>query len=374
MIERQYIERADTAVIGAGVVGLSIAHELAKRGREVFVFEKENTYGSGISSRSSEVIHSGLYYSTGSLKAKFCLEGKLLLYKYCDENGIPNKQLGKIIVATSDNQVPVLENLKVQGERNGVTDLVYLTPSEVNKLEPDIKCVTGLFSPSTGIVDSRTLMTSLRTAIQKNKSSVMLRTEVVSGRIVNDGIVLSLNRDNSQNIHFQTVINSAGLDAQNVAASINGFPKDKIPIPVFVKGHYFLLKSASHFSHLIYPIPEADGLGIHVTLDFSGQVRFGPDTMRTMNLDYTFHENRAKLFYEAIRKYFPSLEGGSLVQGYTGVRPKISNSGANEEDFVIQGYDDHGIKGLFNLFGIESPGLTSALALAKYVGDISSKL
>lgn len=368
----QYIQKADIAVIGAGVVGLAIAREFSQKGREVFVFESEKTFGMHTSSRNSEVVHSGVYYPEGSLKAHLCVAGRELIYEYCRNNEIQHERLGKIILATTESEIAVLENLKNQAEVNGVRDLFWISPSEVREREPEIKCVSALFSPSSGIVDSHSLMNSLKRDIEKNRSQILFSAPISEGAIFDDGVMLTFGEKEETHALFQLVINSAGLCAQEVAGRIDGFPKDKIPELFLAKGHYFILNQNSPFSHLVYPVPEAGGLGVHVTLDLVGRARFGPDVSWIDKIDYSFDENRAKMFYEAIRKYYPGLRGGSLSPGYTGIRPKLGLEGSGQKDFVIQGPEEHGVVGIVNLFGIESPGLTASLAIARYISKMLS--
>lgn len=364
------IERGDVAVIGGGVVGLAIGRELSQTGREVYVFESEKSLGMHSSSRNSEVIHSGIYYPKETLKADLCITGKELIYEYCEDNEINYQRLGKLLLATKEEEIPILEKLKKQAEKNGVNDLIWLEPSDIKRLEPALSAVFGLFSPSSGIVDSHGLMTSLKRDIERNKSLILLATPVTRGAIRDDGVMLSFGEKEETRALFRLVINSAGLWAQKVAGTIEGFPKDKIPPSYFAKGHYFTISGESPFSHLIYPVPEPGGLGIHVTLDMARNARFGPDVSWVDGVEYGFDEGRAKLFYESIRKYYPSLKEGSLTPGYTGIRPKLGPEGSGPQDFVIQGPKEHGIIGLVNLYGIESPGLTASLAIAEKVAKI----
>jgi L-2-hydroxyglutarate oxidase LhgO len=365
--------KIDTAVIGAGVVGLAVARSLALQGREVFVFEAEKTIGEHTSSRNSEVIHSGIYLRPGSLKARLCVEGKEKLYEYCEVNGIAHKQTGKIIVAASAKEVPRLQEIKARSIANGVNDLSWLSPDEVQELEPMVRSVRGLYSPSTGIVDSHGFMKSLKNDVEREGASVVFLAQIVAGEVQNNGIVLALGDYESSVIHCKTVINCAGLSSQEVAKRIVGVPEESIDEGYYTKGHYYALTKASPFSHLVYPVPEDGGLGVHVTLDLEGRVRFGPDVSPIDSIDYCFDRSREERFYTAIRTYYPELQDGDLQPGYTGIRPKLRLPKSEEQDFVIKGTTEHGVPGLVNLFGIESPGLTSSLAIADHVAALISK-
>jgi L-2-hydroxyglutarate oxidase LhgO len=357
----------DVAVIGAGVVGLAVARALARAGREVFVLEAERGVGLHTSSRNSEVIHAGIYYPAGSLKTRLCVEGRPLLYAYCAERAIPHARTGKLIVATSDEEIPVLERLKKSAESNGVEDLVWLSERDARSLEPGVNCVRALLSPSTGIIDSHALITSLRADAEAAGASLALMTPVVGGRVCDGGIELSLGGDEPASVMFRLVVNCAGLWAPDVARRIEGVPTKAIPVQRFARGHYFILAGRSPFRHLVYPVPPAGGLGIHVTLDLSGAARFGPDVQWVAGVDYGFDESRGEAFYRSIRRYYPALADGQLQPGYVGVRPKLSGPDEPAADFAIRGPAEHGVPGLINLYGIESPGLTAALALANHV-------
>jgi L-2-hydroxyglutarate oxidase LhgO len=358
------LDRLDVAVIGGGVVGLAVARSLAMAGREVIVLEAEPMIGMHTSSRNSEVIHAGIYYTPGSLKARLCVAGKLALYEYAGQADVAHARLGKIIVATRDEEIPTLEKLKAQAAANGVTDLTWLDQADVRALEPTVSCVRGLLSPSTGIIDSHGFMSALRRDAAKERASVLVSSPVLGGRLRDDGIELSIGGADPTTVICGVVVNAAGLWAQKIAASIEGVPKDTIPGSFFAKGHYFTLAGRSPFKHLVYPVPVPGGLGVHVTLDLAGTARFGPDVSWVDSIDYAFDESRASSFYPAIRSYFPMLADGSLEPGYTGIRPKLGPKTSPPHDFVLQGPSDHGVAGLVNLYGIESPGLTAALALA----------
>ena len=359
----------DVVVVGGGVIGLALARELSLRGREVTLLEAESRIGNHTSSRNSEVIHAGIYYPKGSLKARLCVEGKERLYSYCAEAGVPHRRLGKIIVATSGDEVATLDGILAKARGNGVSDLEWLDEKDIQKLEPCVRAVRGLLSPSTGIIDSHGLMSALRRDAEANGAQVVLNSPVMSGEVEADGIALEIGGADPSRVVCRTLVNAAGLTAQSVARSIRGVPESSIPGQYFAKGHYFTLAGRSPFSRLVYPVPVPGGLGVHVTLDMSGQARFGPDVSWLDGIDYSFDESRGQTFYEAIRRYFPSLPEGALVPGYTGIRPKLSPAGAAADDFVAQGPADHGVPGLLNLYGIESPGLTSSLALAELAAN-----
>lgn len=361
--------KIDVAVIGAGVIGLAIARLFAEREEGVQIFDAADSIGTGISTRGSHVIHSGIYYPTGSLKAKLCLAGKNLLYNYCDEKNIAHKKIGKIIVATSEEEVPLLEKLKNRGAENGVSDLKWLSAEKVRQMEPEVKCVKGLFSPSTGVIDGQGLMASLLEDAKSHGASLSLSTSIISGEVTDNGIELITINQNGETVKVlcKSVVNSAGLNAVDVAKSIKGIRLDKIPQAYFAKGHYFKLKGPSPFSHLVYPMPVPGGLGTHATLNIKGELRFGPDISWVDKIDYTFEPGKEASFYEVIRHYYPGLPDGALELDHTGIRPKIVPPDSPDSDFLIQGEDEHSVPGLINLFGIESPGFTSSLAIAEEV-------
>lgn len=359
----------DAVVVGGGVIGLALARELALRGREVTLLEAESRIGNHTSSRNSEVIHAGIYYPQGSLKAELCVGGKERLYQYCAEADVPHRRIGKIIVATRDEEVPTLDGILAKAKSNGVHDLTWLDAKDIHELEPSVQAVRGLLSPSTGIIDSHGLMTALRRDAEAHGAQIVLNSPVLSGEVREGAITLEIGGSDASRVVCKTLVNSAGLTAQNVARSIRGVPEASIPGQYFAKGHYFTLAGRSPFSRLVYPVPVPGGLGVHVTLDMAGLARFGPDVSWLDGIDYTFDEARAASFYEAIRRYFPALGDGELVPGYTGIRPKLSPAGAPADDFVAQGPAEHGVPGLLNLYGIESPGLTSSLALAELAAN-----
>ncbi len=360
-------ERVDVAVIGAGVVGLGVARALALAGRDVMILEAEPMFGTHTSSRNSEVIHAGIYYPSGSHKASTCVRGKALLYAYCAENDVAHHRIGKIIVACREEEVPALERLKAQAEANGVMDLEWLDGPRVRELEPAVRSVCGLFSPSSGIIDSHSLMAAYLRDAREAGAEMVVASPVLSGVVTDDGIELKVGGAEPVTIQCNAVVNSGGLFAQRVARSIQGVPEASIPGEFYAKGHYFTMSGKSPFRHLVYPIPAPGGLGVHVTLDLARQVRFGPDVSWIDGVDYAFDEGRAASFYKAVREYFPELADGALNPGYTGIRPKLSPAGTPANDFVVQGPRDHGVPGLVQLYGIESPGLTASLALAEEV-------
>ncbi len=360
-------EQVDCAVIGAGVVGLAIARELALAGREVIVLEAADAIGTHTSSRNSEVIHAGLYYPKGSLKARFCVSGKTMLYDYCARHGVPHSNVGKIVVAVAEDEIATLKSYVAKAEGNGVGDLRWLSREELRKLEPDVECVAGFLSPSTGIVDSHSLMLAYQGDAENSGAVVVFRSPVESGTIGSGGIVLNVGGDEAMTIACRSVVNSAGLFAQNIARSIAGVPAQSIPPQYFAKAHYFTLSGKPPFRRLVYPVASNAHLGVHVTVDMAGQIRFGPDVSWVDSVDYSFDHGREPLFYEAIRKYYPGLKAGQLQPGYTGIRPKVSGPKEPAADFIIRGPKDHGVGGLVNLFGIESPGLTASLAIAAHV-------
>ena len=364
------VEKVECAIIGAGVVGLAIARRLALQGREVVILEAENAFGTHTSSRNSEVIHAGIYYATGSLKARLCVAGKRALYRYCAEHDVKHQRIGKLIVATDEAQIAGLRKYQAQAELNGVADLEWLDPQKLRELEPEVACVAGVLSPSTGIIDSHGLMLAYLGDAQAHGAALALASPVVSGRVENEDIVLEVGGAEAMTIHCRTVVNAAGLNAQKVAHSIAGVPLHTIPPTYYAIGHYYTLAGKAPFRRLIYPVARQDWFGVHVTIDLGGQVKFGPDFSWIDRVDYRFDESREAAFYTAIRYYYPGLKDGTLQPGYTGVRPRIAGPGEPAQDFVIQGPREHGVAGLVNLYGIESPGLTASLAIADHVADI----
>jgi L-2-hydroxyglutarate oxidase LhgO len=367
------MDRVDCIVVGAGVIGLAIARRLALAGREIVILEKEDGFGSGVSSRNSEVIHAGIYYPRGSAKARYCVAGRRLLYEYCATHHVPHRRCGKLIVATSPEQVSKLEGIRLKAAENGADDLRLLTSVEAMGLEPSLRCAAALESPSTGILDTHAYMTALLGDAEERGAVLALRSSVIRGELRADGIRLDVATKSTEvtSVLARTVINAAGLYAPGVAASLSGLDPGHVPRPYFAKGNYFGLATKAPFSRLVYPLPEPGGLGVHLTLDLGGQAKFGPDvewlaTNDAAELDYEVDPRRADAFYAEVRRYWPGLPDGALQPAYSGVRPKILPPGV-DADFVIQGTETHGVPGLVNLFGIESPGLTASLAIADEV-------
>ncbi|KWN69538.1 FAD-dependent oxidoreductase [Burkholderia ubonensis] len=368
------MEQTDCVVIGAGVVGLAIARELAARGRETLVLEAADAIGTGASARSSEVIHAGLYYPRGSLKAISCVHGRDLLYEFCETHHVPHRRVGKLLVATSAAQVKQLKAIAARAEENGVLDLMPLTRGEAQVLEPALECVEALFSPSTGIVDSHQLMLALLGDAERNGAVCVLKSPVESIDVLRGArFVVRTGGDTPAEIEAACVINSAGLGAQALARRTRGLDPRWVPPLYLARGTYFSLSGRAPFSHLVYPMPERAGLGIHLTLDLAGQARFGPDVEWIDAPRYDVDPARAQAFYAPIRAYWPALPDGALQPAYAGVRPKLAGPGEAPADFIVQGVAQHGVRGLVNLFGIESPGLTAALALAQRVGEMTAR-
>jgi L-2-hydroxyglutarate oxidase LhgO len=366
------LNEVDCIVIGAGVVGLAAARALSRGGREVIILECERHFGMHTSSRNSEVIHAGIHYEPNSLKARLCVAGRDLLYRYCAERGIPHRRCGKLTVATADTQLATLQDIESNARANGVFDLEWLDGSEACRAEPELQCIRALSSPSTGIIDSHVYMQSLLADAEANGATVAYHTHVSALRTTPGGIEITINWESAPGVRARTVINSAGLQAERVASSIQDFPAQFIPTVRFVKGSYFALSGASPFSRLIYPVPPPGGhLGIHMTLDLGGAARFGPDSEWVESLDYAVDPRRVGLFAEAIRHYWPGLTEARLYPAYAGIRPKVSGPGEATRDFCISGPKEHGVAGLVNLFGIESPGLTASLALGEYIAGLA---
>ncbi len=361
---------ADAVVIGAGVVGLAVARALALRGREPLILEAREQFGTQTSSRNSEVIHAGIHYPRGSLKERLCVSGRDRLYTFCELNGIGHRRCGKLLVATSQSQLPELERIRSAAQANGVA-LLSLRRDEALSLEPELSCLGALHSPLTGIIDSHEYMLVLLGQAQGHGATLACDSRVTSMKLESNGILIGVNGQEPL-LLARTVINSAGLYAPRVARTIAGFPADRVPAPYFVKGNYFGLTGRSPFQHLVYPIPEQGGLGIHLTLDLAGRARFGPDVQWVDEPNYDVDARRAEQFYAAIRDYWPALPDGALQPAYAGIRPRITGPTEPLADFRIDGPQSHGVRGLVNLFGIESPGLTASLAIADYVADLVS--
>jgi L-2-hydroxyglutarate oxidase LhgO len=358
------MERLDCLVIGAGVIGLAVARALALAGREVVIVERHGLIGSETSSRNSEVIHAGLYYPDDYLKTRLCVEGRHRLYAYCDSHGVPHRKTGKLVVAETDGQLKRLEALRAQAIRNGVSDVVMVSADEARAMEPELACVGAMHSPSSGIIDSHSLMLALLGDAEAAGAMLALDSPVEGGRVTYEGIEVSVGGAAPMTVLCNAVVNCAGLCAQDLARSIAGVPEASIPPIFYAKGTYFRLAGRPPFSRLIYPMPEPGGLGVHVTLDLGGQVRFGPDVEWVDTLDYDVDRSRGERFYAAIRSYWPALPDGALEPDYTGIRPKLARPDNPRRDFMIQGPPAHGIAGLVNLYGVESPGLTACLAIA----------
>lgn len=367
------MERIDAAVIGAGVIGLAVGRALARAGLETIVLERANAIGTGVSSRNSEVIHAGLYYAPGSLKARLCLRGKELLYAYCEQSNVAHRRCGKLVVATADDQLEGLAMVQTKARANGVDDLRFLSAAEAIALEPELHCVGALLSPSTGIVDSHGLMLSLQGDLERSGGLLALCSPVESIVCGGEGHVLRVGGDEPMELQARYVINAAGLFAPQLAARTAGLASAHVPRAHFSKGNYFSLAGKAPFKRLIYPVPQDAWLGVHLTLDLGGQARFGPDAQwlgdgtDPAQIDYGVDPVRGEGFYADVRRYWPGLPDGALQAAYSGVRPKIHGPAEAAPDFRIDGPARHGVPGLVNLLGIESPGLTSSLAIAEEV-------
>ena len=357
-------------MVGAGVVGLAVARALAVSGREVVILEAEDAIGTHTSSRNSEVIHAGIYYPKDSLKAGSCVAGRKLLYEYCATRGVPHRRCGKLIVASDDSQMNELKNIQQKARINGVTDIEFLSKEQTLACEPELRCVAALHSPSTGIIDSHALMLAYLGDAEARGAMLALKSNFQKAKVAEDGFEVHV--AGSDPIKTQVLVNSAGLRAPSVAKSMEGYRAELAPRELYAKGNYYSLARRAPFSRLIYPVPEPGGLGVHVTLDLAGQARFGPDVEWVERIGYEVDPKRAERFYAAIRRYWPGLPDGSLLPGYSGIRPKTAGPGEPAPDFQIQGPREHGVPGLVHLFGIESPGLTASLALADMVlGEVS---
>lgn len=378
------IERVDCVVIGAGVVGLACARALALAGREVLILEAAPHFGAGASSRNSEVVHAGLYYPPGSLKARLCVRGRDLLYAYCDARGVAQRRCGKLVVATCDAQRGRLGEIARAAHANGVGDVRLIESVDARALEPELNCVAALHSPSTGIVDSHGLMLALLGDAENAGAMLALKTPVLDGRVLDDGLQLNTGGEAPMSVAARTVINAAGLFAPLLASRLQGLPPAWVAPARFAKGSYFSLRGRTPFSRLIYPVPEPGGLGVHLTLDLQGRARFGPDVewldpaivaahdfSQPEPFDYRVDPARLRGFDDAIRRYWPALPDDALAPDYAGIRAKIVGPDDAPADFRIDARTEHGITGLINLFGIESPGLTSCLAIAEEVLRVS---
>ena len=365
------MERVDCVVVGAGVVGIAVARALALAGREVIVLEAAESIGTETSSRNSEVIHAGIYYPKDSLMARFCEQGRRELYLFCAERGVPFNNCGKLIVATDAAEAERLAGIKARAEANGVEGMRLLTAGETRAMEPALQCTAALLSPTTGVIDSHAYMLALQGEAEHAGAVFVFHSPVTSGRVIAEGVEIEVGGAEPMQLQCNLLVNSAGLHAPALAQSIAGMPSQLIPGTYYAKGNYFTLSGRSPFARLIYPVPVPGGLGVHLTLDLGGQARFGPDVEWIDSIDYTVDPHRADGFYAAVRRYWPALKDGALQPGYSGIRPKIVPKGAPAQDFVVQGPQVHGIPGLVHLFGIESPGLTAAVALAAHVHEVA---
>ncbi|MBP1871607.1 L-2-hydroxyglutarate oxidase LhgO [Ensifer adhaerens] len=363
------VEQVECIVAGAGVIGLAVARALAQAGREVILVEAADRIGSGTSSRNSEVIHAGIYYPPGSLMARLCVEGRILLYDYCRERGIGHRQCGKLIVATSAAELLHLPTIAARATENGVTDLRQISAADARSLEPALATTGALLSPSTGIIDSHAYMMALLGDAENDGAVLVLNSPVERGRVANGGVVVDVGGAEPVSLACRLFVNAAGLAAPKLARLIEGMPPALVPREYYAKGDYFSHVGKAPFSRLIYPVPVKGGLGIHLTLDMAGQARFGPDIEWIDTLNYDVDPAKATSFYAGVRRYFPDLKDGALVPAYSGIRPKIVPPEVASQDFVVQGPSVHGVPGLINLFGIESPGLTASLALARIVAE-----
>lgn len=369
------MEQVDVVVIGAGVVGLAVGRALAQAGRDVLVLEREAAIGQATSSRNSEVIHAGIYYPAGSLKARLCVRGKALLYAYCAERGVEHRRCGKLIVANTESQATALPAIVEKARANGVGDLVLLTREQARAMEPPLECKAAVHSPSTGIVDSHGLMLSLQGDLENAGGMVVCHSAVQ--RLQRDDGGWVVRTVDGTALRANTVVNAAGLAACALGLHTEGLGPDHVPRPWYAKGSYFTLAGRSPFGRLVYPAPEPDrhlaGLGVHLTIDLGGQAKFGPDVQWVDDpADLQVDPARGEAFYAEVRKYWPGLPDGALLPGYAGMRPKISGPDEPAADFCIDGPAGHGLPGLVNLFGIESPGLTSCLAIGEHVAGLLS--
>jgi len=371
------MDHIEVVVVGAGVVGLAIARELALHGKSVLLVEKEPSFGMSTSSRNSEVIHAGIYYPKDSLKANLCVRGNRLLYSYAKERGVPFNNYGKLIVACAPSEQTSLEQIWHRAQDNGVSGLERMTQSSIQQIEPELNALEGIYSSTTGIIDSHSYMLSLLGDFENAGGVISYRTSFEHAQLLNQSerwvIALKSGEDSEVfEISCDHLINCAGLGAVEVAKKIDGLFPLHIPEAYFVKGNYFSLSGKTPFRHLIYPVPEQAGLGVHLTLDLNGRAKFGPDVEHIdssdeLTIDYAVDPSRVGHFEKQIRQYWPGLPSNSLTPDYSGVRPKIKINGTVEVDFRIDTAEQHGVPGLINLFGIESPGLTASLAIAQEV-------
>lgn len=378
------MDRVDCVVIGAGVIGLAVAREMALQGRETILLERESTFGTISSARNSEVIHAGIYYPKDSLKAKLCVEGNRMLYEYCRTHHVATQPYGKLIVASDDSQLDDLQAILYKAQQNNVPEIKMITGEQAKSMEPELQCSAAVLSASTGIVDSHGFMLSLLGGFEDAGGMIAYQSPLISAKLIGskaqDGFELEIGGADGMKIQTKLLINCAGMSAPAIAKKIEGLAQEQIPKAYFAKGNYFSLSGKSPFKHLIYPIPEPGGLGVHLTLDMGGQAKFGPDVEwleidDENQIDYTVNPKRGDGFYAAVRKYWPGLKDNALQPDYSGVRAKIVPPNTPAGDFCFNTPKDHGLEGLFNLYGFESPGLTSSLAIAKYLeGQIKSSL
>jgi L-2-hydroxyglutarate oxidase LhgO len=364
------MERVETVVIGAGVVGLAAARALAATGREVLILEREDAFGTITSARNSEVIHAGIYYAKDSLKARHCVAGRHMLYAYCAERGIPHKRTGKLIVACTEDEAEQFAGIAARARANGVDDIREISAGEAQAMEPALACTGALYSPSTGIVDSHGLMLSYLGDAENDGAMLVLETPVEAIAATGEGFRIRTGGAEPMELLAREVVNSAGLDAPGLAGCTEGLAPDAVPQQWIAKGNYFSLSVRAPFSRLIYPAPVAGGLGVHLTLDLQGRGRFGPDVEWIDEIDYAVDPARGEVFYDAIRRYWPDLPDGALAPDYSGIRPKLSKGGKHAEDFRVSGAAEHGCPGYVGLYGIESPGLTSSMSIADHVREV----
>jgi L-2-hydroxyglutarate oxidase LhgO len=364
-------DRIECVVIGAGVVGLAVARALALAGREVLLLEAETHPGTITSARNSGVIHAGLYYTPGSFKARFCVAGNRALYAYCQARGVDHHNTGKLIVANGGEEEQVLLHLLERAHINDVDGVRMISGAEVRKLEPEVRCTAALLCPTSGIVDQHPYMLALQGDMENAGGTLVCDCRVETLTRANGAFLVRTGGDSATEIEARFVVNSAGLGAVDLLGRIDGYPAGRIPRMHLGRGNYFTVAARSPFQHLIYPVPHAAGLGIHATIDLGRRVRFGPDVEWIDRIDYSVNASRAPLFYDAIRRYWPRLADGALVPDYTGIRPKLHGPGEPQPDFRIETEADHGLPGLVNLLGIESPGLTSSLAIGDYAASFA---
>lgn len=364
------MDKVEAIVIGAGVIGLAVARELAQRGQEVVILEADEVIGSVTTARNSGVIHAGIYYAAGSAKARHCVAGRDLLYAYLRERGLPFKQCGKVIVAAHDGQTAKLQDIQQRAQANGVHDLQTLTAAQLAAKEPDVRGVAALFSPMTGIIDVHEYIHSLLGDAEAHGAALALRSPVIGLQAADNGFVVQTGGATPLQLGCRHLVNSGGLNAQQIAGLLAGLPPTAIPARHLAKGNYFSLSGRQPFRHLVYPVPEPGGLGVHATLDMAGKTRFGPDVEWVTAEDYAVNPARAARFYDAIRTYWPGLPDGALQPDYSGIRPKLAAAGQPDGDFIVQGQAAHGVPGLVNLYGIESPGLTASLSIAATAAEL----